>query len=90
MKCANCTNDSFYVHSVAKGHAIHFCHNCLPSFLEPLKKAGTLTTTKDWEKTVKEAVDIVTDTPKEEPAVELEKPVAKRATKKKVEDAPSS
>ena len=59
MKCANCEQASHYVHTIAKGHAVHYCSRHVPAFLEPRKKANRLPTTDEWAKDNAEAIAIL-------------------------------
>lgn len=74
MKCANCNNDSHYVHTIANTY-FHFCSKHVPAFLLDRKNAGLLPTTQEWTKDKADATAI------------LSEPIAvkKRAPKKRAE-----
>jgi hypothetical protein len=86
MKCANCDNDSHYVYSLAKGHAIHYCSRHVPLFLQKRKQANRLPTTAEWAKDHAEALTLLAPTFGKEKAVSEPTPSVEQVTEQPKEE----
>lgn len=49
MKCSNCASDALYIYQGSGVRDTFYCPVCLPAFLIPLAKAGTLPTTQMYD-----------------------------------------
>ena len=63
MTCANCESLALYVYQITHETHILYCNKHLPKFLEPLRKAGNLKTTDEFQR-LRESL---TPTSEEEP-----------------------
>lgn len=72
MNCANCSNEALYVYEGSGVRKVVYCPSCLPSFLQPLAKAGLLPTTEAFN-TIKERVmtQLIPSTVLDEPVEEI-------------------
>lgn len=52
MKCANCDSSALYVYQITLDAHIEYCAKHLPKFLEPLRKAGNLKTTDEFQRLI--------------------------------------
>jgi hypothetical protein len=79
--CANCKNDAFYVYEITRDHAIHYCPECLPSFLWGRRDSFTLPTTEAFTAAQESALAALYGG---EPGVEAPKPSSKKSKNRTV------